>query len=1304
MGFIGKTNSSLASKATPFSMADALPVQAKLTVSKASDPAEKEADTVASRVVDEQKEKRAHTKTADDKKDNAAKEPLTEPNVEPKKEGLKTKEDKDNKEVQKMGSRKEEKKAAKKDDDKQDKLTKKDDKKQEAKKASSEKEEKKVAKQDDGKKDKLAKKDDKKQEAKKASSQKEEKKVAKQDDGKKDKLAKKDDKKQEAKKKGNENEEKKAAKKDDDKQDKVAKKEENNKDKKPVDQEKDKSAKPKSLHRKDVPAPVIHQKPQEKPLATALGRKEGGKEGDTKQQDDPENDEAKLQAIEEKINAKKGSGRPLNDQLKADMEQSFKYDFSEVKIHDDKESAELCASLNAQAFAIGNDIFFNTGKYDPESDRGRELIAHELTHVVQQKDQVLRAIAYRNPTPSDGGGATDAGKIVGSQIVIPSIEVPQFKSRNTGKFGTSATRKKNYSRKAATGGKAQTEIWKKDPGIAAGVKTAVDGLKTKAGKKPSLPDVYFLKWKGIKLFGKEETLIENSKVPLWNASGEVSAFDVDHILELQLVGGENTIDNMELLNFSGNRSSGSQISNNVEKAVQNFITKTNQAFSVDDAMKDYEIKFEKVSFTGKTEKSSKGSGADGYWSFDQVQKGQHLKNFEKMTDREIEQVAGKEDNPIAYTSEGGGAMLRNDSLKRMPGFEGNINLSKSGAVAGTITGKFNPNPKIFEPLDNISINIYTMDGVDFGGFMKRRTRGGGNLETVLSNLKVKGMSPIELDSAEMLPDVGIVAKGRIQPSVEIIKDLYIDFSIEGKNVILSRTFSSGNIKGIPPPLKVTDASLIVFANGGTAAIGVTGKINFEINKVGKGEISATGDTNGVFKLMGNFEFDEKLFGGVKANVKASYEHTEGGEDKWDVNGNIKIPKGKIKGIDSAEINVNYADRIFKADGSAKFGIPGLEDGKMSVTYGNDQLLIEGEANFKHKFIKSGKVTAKVETAGEETKVSMSGNAKPNIPGIDSDLTVSYVDGVFTVSGTVGYTKGRLAGTATVGVTNQAVGADGKPSGGPGEDLKVFGGGSLTLKITDWLQGTAGVTFKPDGNIEVVGKIGIPAAVNIFEKKEIKKEIFKAPTIEIPLFAIPVGSRSIGLVATIGGGAEAYASIGPGQLTDAAVEVKYNPAEEESMSITGNAKFKVPAEAGLRVYVRAGIGLSVGIARVSGGIELGGALGIEGAAEAGVVVNWTPATGFKLDAEASLSVQPKFKFDVNAYVEAVLDLWVTEFSKEWKWNLYAFEWGPAMKFGVKFPVHYEENKPFEISLDDVKFEAPDISVSDFAKGIGQQLFG
>ena len=1255
MGFLGKTNTSLANKATPFSMADALPVQTKLTVSKASDAAEKEADAVAHRVVNEQKDKKATSKKTDDKKD-AQPAPKTEPTPEPKKEGVKTKTD-DKKNVQKAGNEKEEKKATKKEDNKKENLSRQQDKKQEVHKKTEQKDEKKPAKKsDDDKKDKVSKKDDKKQEVQKKSEEKEKKKVDKKDD--------------------------------------------NNKDKKPVDHEKDLNAKPKQINRREAnpSKPIIQQKPKSATQTTALGRKEGGNALGKEQDNDAENDEAKLKAVEDKINAKKGSGKPLHEQVRSEMEQSFKHDFSEVKIHDDKESAELCAALSAHAFAIGNDIFFNTGKYDPDSDNGKELLAHELTHVVQQKDEVQRAVVYRKKSSGQPKGTLEKGK-----ITLPKLELPKLKGRNKPKIGNSVERTKNYDRdKAMKDEKSQTDVWKQDADITSSVTNQIEKLKEKAGTKPSKPDVYYLKWESIKLFGTEKQLIANSKVPLWNKDGKVSAYDVDHIKELQLQG-TNEIGNMELLNFSANRGSGSVIDKKIRDAVNTFITDdaTKEKYGddvpkdVEKALKNNVIAFESLSFT----EVIAGPKDNDYWSFNDIKQGKHLKEFKKMSKNEIEDVAGSEDDPIAYTSSVGGAQLKNSKLSRLPGFKGNIKLKKgqSGDTAGTLDGKFSPNQKIFEPMD-LSIDLFRMDGVDFGGYIKRRAEG-GNLESILSNLKVKGLSPVQVNGVELLPDNGFIVSGTIMPTVQILGSGGIDFVIRGEDIELSKTFYAGEIN-MPPPLKINDASLTVFA--GTKGVGVKGNVDFEITKVGKGQISASGGSSGVFKLDGNFEFDEKLFGGVKANVKAGYEHTENGEDKWDLHGNIHIPKGKIRGIESAEINVNYADKIFKADGSAKFDVPGLEDGKMSVTYGNDQLIIEGEANFKHKFIKSGKVSAKVETAGDQTKVSMAGNAVPNIPGIDSELSVSYIDGVFLVTGTVGYSKGRLSGNATVGVTNQAVSADGKPSGKPGNDLKVFGSASLTLKITDWLQGTAGVTFKPDGQIDVVGKIGIPQAVDIFAKKEIKKDIFKAPTIEIPLFAIPVGSHSIGLVATIGGGAEAYASIGPGQLTDAAVEVKYNPAQEESMAITGNAKFRVPAEAGLRLYVRAGIGLSVGIARVSGGLELSGALGIAGAAEAAVAVNWTPTQGFKLDAEASLFVQPKFKFDVNAYVEAVLDLWITEFSKEWKWNLYSFEWGPALKFGVKFPVHYEENKPFDISLDQVQFEAPDIDVGTFAKGVGQQL--
>ena len=59
-------------------------------------------------------------------------------------------------------------------------------------------------------------------------------------------------------------------------------------------------------------------------------------------------------------------------------------DFSDVRIHQGAEAAELSTSVQAKAFTYGNDIYFNEGMYNPDALSGRELLAHELAHVVQQ--------------------------------------------------------------------------------------------------------------------------------------------------------------------------------------------------------------------------------------------------------------------------------------------------------------------------------------------------------------------------------------------------------------------------------------------------------------------------------------------------------------------------------------------------------------------------------------------------------------------------------------------------------------------------------------------------------------------------------------------------------------------------------------------------------------------------------------------------------------------------------------------------------------------------------------------------------
>lgn len=94
--------------------------------------------------------------------------------------------------------------------------------------------------------------------------------------------------------------------------------------------------------------------------------------------------------VENQINSSKGGGNSMDHETKNFMESRFGTDFSNVKIHTGSEAVQMSRELNAQAFAVGNDIYFNEGKYNPTSDSGKHLLAHELTHTVQQGNQVQR--------------------------------------------------------------------------------------------------------------------------------------------------------------------------------------------------------------------------------------------------------------------------------------------------------------------------------------------------------------------------------------------------------------------------------------------------------------------------------------------------------------------------------------------------------------------------------------------------------------------------------------------------------------------------------------------------------------------------------------------------------------------------------------------------------------------------------------------------------------------------------------------------------------------------------------------------
>ena len=123
---------------------------------------------------------------------------------------------------------------------------------------------------------------------------------------------------------------------------------------------------------------------KEEPEEKEMINKQDEEEEETLQAKSDNSSQASAQNMPQQLKSKSGKGKSLSKNIKAEMESSFGTDFSDVNIHTDKEAVDMNKSLNAQAFTYGLDVFFNSGKYNPDSTKGKHLLAHELTHVVQQ--------------------------------------------------------------------------------------------------------------------------------------------------------------------------------------------------------------------------------------------------------------------------------------------------------------------------------------------------------------------------------------------------------------------------------------------------------------------------------------------------------------------------------------------------------------------------------------------------------------------------------------------------------------------------------------------------------------------------------------------------------------------------------------------------------------------------------------------------------------------------------------------------------------------------------------------------------
>ncbi|GAA4278594.1 eCIS core domain-containing protein [Aquimarina mytili] len=144
--------------------------------------------------------------------------------------------------------------------------------------------------------------------------------------------------------------------------------------------------------------PVIHRKP-------IFESDSESKEGAIQAQ--PIHDQIQLsQDLESKLQSTHGKGTPLSKETRAEMETGFGANFSNVRIHNDAHAAQMNKELGARAFTHGSDIYFNQGQFNSSSKEGKKLLAHELTHTIQQG-----SVATNHPTVMKSNGLSGTNVI-----------------------------------------------------------------------------------------------------------------------------------------------------------------------------------------------------------------------------------------------------------------------------------------------------------------------------------------------------------------------------------------------------------------------------------------------------------------------------------------------------------------------------------------------------------------------------------------------------------------------------------------------------------------------------------------------------------------------------------------------------------------------------------------------------------------------------------------------------------------------------------------------------------------------------
>jgi Domain of unknown function (DUF4157) len=999
-------------------------------------------------------------------------------------------------------------------------------------------------------------------------------------------------------------------------------------------------------------------------------------------------------------------GHTLDDGTRAFMESRFGYDFSQVRVHTGAQAAESARAVGAHAYTIGGDIVFDTGKYDPHSSTGRELLAHELTHAIQQSgvsssaslddvaitspgdatereaDEVAQSVmkgTERGVRTASHGGAMMLARLAAPKPVSNPKALKRLKDAGIAQVENAAemvddgqTTTKRVLRRFQV---AKLDL-PKEKGPQRATQVFVDRAKAKAletivsaaGNFRAVLKAARSNPGDLRKFWLNNVGVEEADATkMWNAGGGKTGdfladgattpsgarCQVDHIIELH-IGGPDAPPNTQMLGGTFNNSSQAQIRGVI----------IGHASTVRDTFADAGVQVDEIAIRYKAVTQTAGTGDDECSLIeDKVRVAVAKKQKQQALLAGTEEYAlkaggfsqtlrvkkGKKDVTVIDASDLPDNAMAASLIAGMRLVELNRKKTKHFVVArlDSTNDKGRLPVTIKEETNSFDLSVENNE-------LKLPP---GDKQTQKIKFVYPYLSEGTITRLEFT-DKGLHASGTIVPSIKLLAGLKFGVDITPESMSAS-LMPAEKLKSPIPGVHFGDPKLTFLLY---PEFKPSGSINFWVGAENNSLMSGTlaiGVEGTDFFATSNVS--AKIPGLNAATGTITYKKSAG----W--SGKVHLDATDKKFITAVSVDVSLSDKGVEAEGSITANPPGGSEITLKVRR-DDQGRFFYKGKGKIRIHKLNEAQLDVEY-GPATGFSITGKAPFTLFGKTADLTVFYKEGAFGGEMTNFPTFKKGKAEVTLEHLKYAKG-------------KFSGAGSISLPLGDKFTAGGRVALDEQEQLSITAKLAIAKPILLFEPISGKREFFRI-NVSIPIPGASIGNL-VGLQARITGAISAGYTIGPAILERAELAAGTNPlAEQSGTNVSFSGHLSMAASGFITGSLTGGVALSAFIAEVAGELTLDATGIIEGKSNIRTDLVYTPQRfTFHGELDASIKLGLLVTLTASVIARAGLTEWFsTETRKDWKLGEWPF---PIGALGAKASFDYASDQPFKF---------PEIAFSD-----------